>query len=165
MALFGENVQIQCRTNMGATYHWILNGTRLESDQYRVPTPLGQFTIYGLAEEDLGEYVCIAQNEAGIGASHAMVTVGGKNRIQVNAKAYPLLEGVVHVYRVARGGLQAVRNNQAPEIIRTPLMVFFVHMAGTERIFLVAVTHRIKLWVQALGLAAYMNAPLHRESL
>lgn len=78
MALFGENVQIQCRTNMGATYHWTLNGARLEADQYRVPTPLGQLTIYGLAEEDLGEYVCIAQNEAGIGASHAMVTVGAR---------------------------------------------------------------------------------------
>lgn len=99
MALYGENVQIRCRTNMGATYHWILNGTRLEADQYRVPTPLGQLTIYGLAEEDLGEYVCIAQNEAGLGASHAMVTVGGKNRTKFKAKVYPLLEGM-HVCRV-----------------------------------------------------------------
>ena len=64
---------------MGATYDWILNGKRLEADQYRVPTPLGKLTIYGLAEEDLGEYVCVAQNEAGIGASHAMVTIGGTN--------------------------------------------------------------------------------------
>ena len=100
MALYGENVQIRCRTNMGATYHWILNGTRLEADQYRVPTPLGQLTIYGLAEEDLGEYVCIAQNEAGLGASHAMVTVGGKNMIQFNAKVCPLLEGM-HVCKPA----------------------------------------------------------------
>ena len=109
MALFGEDVQIQCRTNMGAKYHWILNGTRLEADQYRVPTPLGQFTIYGLAEEDLGEYVCVAQNEAGIGASHAMVTVGGKNRIQFNTEVYPLLKGVVHVYRVAYRVLEIIR--------------------------------------------------------
>jgi len=33
-------------------------------------------TIYGLAEEDLGEYVCVAENEAGLGASHAMVAAG-----------------------------------------------------------------------------------------
>ena len=117
MALFGENVQIQCRTNVGATYHWIVNGTRLEADQYRVPTPLGQLTIYGLAEEDLGEYVCIAQNEAGIGASHAMVTVGGKKGIMsCNAKVCPLL----HVYR-------ELEITQCYE--RTPLSVFFVHMA------------------------------------
>ncbi len=82
MAVYGENIQIRCETNMGATYHWILNGTRLEADQYRVPNPLGLLTIYGLAEEDLGEYVCVAQNEAGVGASHAMVTVGGKNGIK-----------------------------------------------------------------------------------
>lgn len=82
MALYGENIQIRCETNMGATYHWILNGTRLEADQYRVPNPLGVLTIYGLAEEDLGEYVCVAQNEAGVGASHTMVTVGGKNGIK-----------------------------------------------------------------------------------
>ncbi|KAJ7376600.1 fatty acid synthase alpha subunit Lsd1 [Desmophyllum pertusum] len=61
---------------MGATYYWMLNGKRLEADQYRVPNPLGLLTINGLAEEDKGEYVCVAQNEAGIGASHAMVTVG-----------------------------------------------------------------------------------------
>ena len=79
MTLYGENVQIRCETNMGATYQWILNGSRLEGDQYRVPNPLGVLTIYGLAEEDLGEYVCLAQNEAGVSASHAIVTVGGKN--------------------------------------------------------------------------------------
>lgn len=99
MALYGENIQIQCRTNMGATYDWILNGKRLEADQYRVPTPLGKLTIYGLAEEDLGEYVCIAQNEAGIGASHAMITIGGTNRITFTAKVCPLLKGI-HVYKV-----------------------------------------------------------------
>lgn len=133
MALFGENVQIQCRTNMGATYHWILNGTRLEADQYRVPTPLGQFTIYGLAEEDLGEYVCIAQNEAGIGASHAMVTVGGKNWIQFDAKVYSLL----HVYRVL-------------EIIqcygRTPLSVFSSTWQAPKE-YVLLLSHTVKLWV------------------
>jgi len=36
-----------------------------------------------LAEEDLGEYVCIAQNEAGIGASHAMVTVGARPQFTI----------------------------------------------------------------------------------
>lgn len=81
LALYQENVQIRCETNMGATYYWMLNGKRLEADQYRVPNPLGLLTINGLAEEDKGEYVCVAQNEAGIGASHAMVTVGGKNKI------------------------------------------------------------------------------------
>ena len=93
---------------MGATYHWILNGTRLEADQYRVPTPLGQFTIYGLAEEDLGEYVCIAQNEAGIAASHAMVTVGGKNRKQLKCKSISI---VARRCSCVQSGLQGVRNN------------------------------------------------------
>lgn len=74
--LLGENVQLRCETSTGATYHWILNGTRLESDQYRVMNPLGTLTIYGLAEEDLGEYVCVAQSEAGLSASHAMVDAG-----------------------------------------------------------------------------------------
>jgi len=99
MALYGENIQIQCTTNMGAMYDWILNGKRLEADQYRVPTPLGKLTIYGLAEEDLGEYVCVAQNEAGIGASHAMITIGGTNRITFTANVCPLLKGI-HVYKV-----------------------------------------------------------------
>ena len=82
LALQGQNVEIRCQTNIGATYHWILNGAKLEADQYRVPNPLGLLTIYGLAEEDLGEYVCVAQNEAGVGASHAMLTTGGNNRMQ-----------------------------------------------------------------------------------
>lgn len=76
LVLYGENVELRCETNTGATYHWILNGTRLEPDQYRVPSPLGVLTIYGLAEEDIGEYVCVAESEAGIGASHAMVHAG-----------------------------------------------------------------------------------------
>lgn len=78
VVLLGENIQLRCETSTGATYHWILNGTRLESDQYRVMNPLGMLTIYGLAEEDLGEYVCVAQSEAGLSASHAMVDAGGK---------------------------------------------------------------------------------------
>ena len=78
---YGENVQLRCETDTGATYHWILNGTRLEPDQYRVPSPLGMLTNYGLAEEDLGEYVCVAESEAGIGASHAIVGAGGKRDV------------------------------------------------------------------------------------
>ena len=81
LVLYGENVELRCETNTGATYHWILNGTRLEPDQYRVPSPLGVLTIYGLAEEDIGEYVCVAESEAGIGASHAMVHAGGKKNV------------------------------------------------------------------------------------
>ena len=79
LVLYGENVQLRCETQTGAIYHWILNGTRLQTDQYRVANPLGILTIHGLAEEDLGEYVCVAQSEAGIAASHAMVAAGGKN--------------------------------------------------------------------------------------
>ena len=79
LVLYGENVQLRCETQTGATYYWILNGTRLQTDQYRVANPLGILTIYGLAEEDLGEYVCVAESEAGIAASHAMVAAGGKN--------------------------------------------------------------------------------------
>lgn len=82
LAILGQNVEIHCHANMGATYHWMLRGVKLEADQYRVPNPLGLLTIYGLAEEDLGEYVCVAQNEAGLGASYATVTNGGKIIIQ-----------------------------------------------------------------------------------
>ena len=82
VVLLGENVQLRCETSTGATYHWILNGTRLESDQYRVMNPLGILTIYGLAEEDLGEYVCVAESEAGFSASHALVDAGGKKLVK-----------------------------------------------------------------------------------
>ncbi|CAH3019966.1 unnamed protein product, partial [Porites evermanni] len=76
LVLLGQNVQLHCESNTGATFSWMLNGTRLETDQYRVPNPLGTLTLKGLAEEDLGEYVCVAQSEAGFAASHAMVTAG-----------------------------------------------------------------------------------------
>lgn len=76
LVLLGQNVQLHCESNTGATFSWMLNGTLLETDQYRVPNPLGTLTLKGLAEEDLGEYVCVAQSEAGFAASHAMVTAG-----------------------------------------------------------------------------------------
>lgn len=86
LAILGQNVELRCHTSVGATYQWNLKGVKLEADQYRVPNPLGLLTIYGLAEEDLGEYVCVAQNEAGIVASHAMVTSGVRPQFTV----YPL---------------------------------------------------------------------------
>lgn len=79
LVLLGQNVQLHCESNTGATFSWMLNGTLLETDQYRVPNPLGTLTLKGLAEEDLGEYVCVAQSEAGFAASHGMVTAGGEN--------------------------------------------------------------------------------------
>ena len=89
LVLYGENIQLHCQTKTGATYYWILNGTRLETDQYRVANPLGTLTIYGLAEEDLGEYACVAQSEAGIGASHAMVAAGGKKTVNFLVSDHP----------------------------------------------------------------------------
>ena len=81
LVLLGENVHLRCETNTGATYYWMLNGKLLETDQYRTPNPLGMLTIKGLSQEDLGEYVCVAQSEAGMAASHAMVAAGGKKML------------------------------------------------------------------------------------
>lgn len=92
LAILGQNVEIHCHANMGATYHWMLRGVKLEADQYRVPNPLGLLTVYGLAEEDLGEYVCVAQNEAGLGASYATVTNGVRPQFTVYPSAVDATE-------------------------------------------------------------------------
>ena len=70
----------------------MLNGTMLHEDEYRVTSPLGLLTIIGLTQEDLGEYTCVAQNEAGLSASHSSIIVGGKRGFdpQINYTVSPL---------------------------------------------------------------------------
>ena len=56
---------------------WMRNGSKLVLDEYHIAGPLGTLKIIGASFSDATDYVCIAQNEAGISASTVTLAIGG----------------------------------------------------------------------------------------
>ena len=73
----GADAVFHCKVHPGAEYTWIKNGSKLVLDQYHVASPLGTLRILGATFNDAAEYVCLAQNEAGISASTGTLAIGG----------------------------------------------------------------------------------------
>ena len=68
---------MRCVTDVGASYSWTKNGTKLIEDEYHVTTPLGDLNIIATSEDDTGDYTCIARNEAGLVGATVTLSIGG----------------------------------------------------------------------------------------
>lgn len=79
LALEGDDAVLNCTVKPGATYQWTLNGTAVKLDFYHTVNPLGTLTIKGVSHKDIGQYVCIAENAAGVAADAAELSLGGTN--------------------------------------------------------------------------------------
>ena len=79
VAVKGGIAELHCIVRPGAAFTWLRNGIKLtvgRKDKYLV-TSSGFMRIYNTSDEDTGEYVCMAENKAGIIATSARIRIGG----------------------------------------------------------------------------------------
>lgn len=73
----GMDALFHCGVHPGAEITWMKNGSNLLLDEYHIAGPLGTLKIIGAALSDASDYVCIAQNEAGMSAGTITLAIGG----------------------------------------------------------------------------------------
>ncbi|KAK3710386.1 hypothetical protein QZH41_012306, partial [Actinostola sp. cb2023] len=92
LTLVGGVAVLHCTVNPGATYTWTLNGRAVILDIYHTVNPLGTLTIKGVRQKDVGQYVCIAKNTAGVSAAAAEISIGVRPTFTILPDAVDLEE-------------------------------------------------------------------------